>query len=190
MSESYLEDRRKALEEAFYIKKNRELMNKIKEDLNAELHRDELKKVTGIDDDDILQRVLDIGVNVESLAAMSLAPLVLVAWADGNIDGREKKAIIAGAERAGLAADSAALALLLGWLEEEPDETFQEVWTNYIQALCASLTAGDQVRLRETVLGRCQRVAEAAGGFLGLGSISTQEQAMLNQLNLAFDQVV
>ena len=190
MSESYLEERRKALEDAFYIKKNRELMAKIKEDLDAEQHRDTLKKATGIDDDGILQRVLDLGVNVESLAAMSLAPLVLVAWADGNIDEREQKAITAGAEQAGLAVNSAAHALLLGWLKEKPDETFQEVWTDYIRALCASLTAGEQVRLRETVLGRCQRVAEAAGGFLGLGSISTQEQAVLNQLNLAFDHVV
>ncbi len=89
-----------------------------------------------------------------------------------------------------MADDSSALAVLLGWLKEKPDETFLEVWTDYVGALCASLPAGDQVRLRETVLGRCQRVAEAAGGFLGLGSISTQEQAMLDQLNLAFDHVV
>ena len=189
MSESYLEARRKALEEAFYIRKNQELMAKIKEDLDAEQHRDTLKQATGIDDDDILQRVLDLGVNVESLAAMSLAPLVLVAWADGNIDEREQKAITAGAEQAGLAVDSAAHTLLLGWLQEKPDEAFQKVWTNYVRALCASLTAGDQVRLRETMLGRCQKVAEAAGGFLGLGSISSQEQVVLNQLSLAFDRV-
>jgi len=190
MRESYLEERRMALEEAFYNKKNRELMAEIKDDLDAEQQRDTLKKATGVDDDGILQRVLDLGVNVESLAAMSLAPLVLVAWADGNIDEREQKAITAGAEQAGLAVGSAAHTLLLGWLREKPDETFQQVWTDYVRALCDSLTAGDQVRLRETVLGRCQRVAEAAGGFLGLGSISTQEQAMLNQLHLAFDHIV
>ena len=122
MGESYLEERRKALEEAFYHKKNRELMAKIKTDLDAELHRDTLKKATGIDDDELLQRVLDVGVNVETLAAMSVAPLVLVAWADGNIDQREQEAIIAGAEQAGLGVDSAAHELLLGWLKEKPDE--------------------------------------------------------------------
>ena len=125
MGESYLEERRKALEEAFYHKKNRELMAKIKTDLDAELHRDTLKKATGIDDDELLQRVLDVGVNVETLAAMSVAPLVLVAWADGNIDQREQEAIIAGAEQAGLGVDSAAHELLLGWLKEKPDENIQ-----------------------------------------------------------------
>ena len=186
---SYLEERGKALEDAFFANKDRELMAKLKEDLDAGKNRQALKDATGIQQDDVLDRILALGVNGESLAAMSIAPLVLVAWADGKIDAQERKAIISGAEQAGLETGSHAHQLLLSWLSDQPDDTLQDGWAAYTQALCETLSAGDQVQLQETVLGRCQKVAEAAGGFLGLGSISSKEQAVLEQLKRAFEPV-
>ena len=79
--------------------------------------------------------------------------------------------------------------LLKGWLDEEPDESLKQVWIDYTQAVCDRLQAGDQINLGEKVMGRCQQVAEAAGGFLGLGigSISKSELDMLADLKAAFE---
>jgi hypothetical protein len=41
--------------------------------------------------------------------------------------------------------------------------------------------------LRETVIGQARAVAEAAGGFLGLGKVSPAEDEMLRRLERAFD---
>jgi hypothetical protein len=40
--------------------------------------------------------------------------------------------------------------------------------------------------MRERVLGNARRIAESAGGFLGLGSISEAEKTMLEELESTF----
>ena len=167
--------------------KNRELLEKVKQDLDATTQRAALKEATGIAEDDMLDRLIGTGVRAESLAAMTLAPLVLVAWADGSIDTKEHEAIASAAEKAGIKAGTMAYQLLQGWLAEKPDELLTESWTEYTKAMCEKLQAGDKVKLSEQVLGRCKSVAESAGGFLGLGTISAKEQAVLDVLAAAFD---
>jgi hypothetical protein len=187
MTDRYFEDRRKALEFAFFSQRNKELLEKVKQDLDAEHKRGALKQATGIVDDSILDRIIELGVSVESLAALSIAPLVLVAWADGSMSTKERDAILAGAAQAGIKADTVAAQLLEGWLSKKPDTSLEVAWKSYTRAVCDRLVAGDHIKLREKVMGRCQMVAEAAGGFLGLGSISNREQGMLDDLSTAFD---
>jgi hypothetical protein len=50
------------------------------------------------------------------------------------------------------------------------------------------MDAADRNRLKSELLGRARRVAEAAGGFLGLGSkVSRAEEAILTELAAAFE---
>ena len=139
------------------------------------------------DEDDMLDRLTSAGVRAESLAALTIAPLVLVAWADGSIDTKEHEAIASAAEKAGIKAGTMAYQLLQGWLAEKPDESLSDTWTEYTKAMCEKLQAGDKIKLSEQVLGRCKSVAESAGGFLGLGSISAKEQTVLDGLASAFE---
>lgn len=181
------EERGKALEDAFFAKKNRELLEKVKQDLDVKTQRAALKEATGITEDDMLDRLIATGVYAESLAALTIAPLVLVAWADGTIDTKEHEAVASAAEKAGIKAGSMAFQLLQGWLAEKPDESLAETWILYTKTMCEKLQAGDKVKLSEQILGRCKSVAESAGGFLGLGSISAKEQAVLDNLAAAFN---
>ena len=177
-----IEERGKALEEAFFAKKNKELLDQVKSDLDITTRRDDLKQATGISDDGVLDELIGIGVTSESLAAVSLAPLVLVAWADGTVSDKEREAILTSAEQAGIKADSAAGKMLSGWLTEQPDADLAQTWKDYTQAIGEKLPAGEKVKLGEQLLGRCNKVAEAAGGFLGLGSVSVKEKAVLDML--------
>ena len=181
------EERGKALEDAFFAKKNRELLEQVKQDLAEKEQRAKLKEATGIGEDDMLDRILSLGINVETLTAMTVAPMVLVAWADGTMDQKEREAVLSGAEKSGITADSMAGKLLQGWLEDAPDDSLSTAWQDYTKAICEKLQAGDQVKLREQVLGRSKKVAEAAGGFLGLGSISAKESAVLDKLKATFE---
>ena len=182
-----IEERGKALEEAFFAKRNKELLQQLKQDLDQGARHQELKSAVGIQDDALLDRLMDLGIQAESLAAMSLAPTVMMAWVDGNVDDKERAAIMSGARACGIEPDSTAGKLLQYWLEEEPDESFKQLWIDYTRAVCAKLQAGDQVNLRMKVMDRCRQVAEAAGGFLGLGSISKPEHDLLEDLKAAFD---
>jgi hypothetical protein len=54
--------------------------------------------------------------------------------------------------------------------------------------LCAALKPGEKRALRDELLGRARQVAEATGGFLGLGNkISPEEQVVLDELAKVFE---
>jgi predicted RND superfamily exporter protein/CRP-like cAMP-binding protein len=137
-------------------------------------------------DPSLTERLARLGIRSETLAALTLIPLVRVAWADEQLDAEERSAVLRGAESVGIAQDSPSQALLRAWLEERPDPRIFEAWRDFVAALCARLTIEGQFGLREDLLGRAREVAEAAGGFLGLRSISRREEAVLRELQSVF----
>jgi hypothetical protein len=113
--------------------------------------------------------------------------LVEVAWADGKMDAKEKAAILQGAEAEGVAPGSEAFALLEDWLENRPPPRLLAAWRDYIGALCDAMLPEDRKELKREVLARAHAVAEAAGGFLGLGDkVSPEEKQVYGILETAF----
>ena len=183
-----IKERGKALEDAFFAKRDKELLEKVKADLDITSKREELKSATGIDDDGVLDELIAIGVTTKSLAAMSLIPLVLVAWADGNAIGGERKAILQSAEQSGVRPGSATSDVLEGWLAKEPDAVLTEAWQDYIRVVMEKLPVGEKIKLGEQLHARCKEVAEAAGGFLGLASISSSEMEVLEMIQATLEK--
>jgi hypothetical protein len=182
-----LADREKALEDLFFEKENRRLVEKLKAEKEHAEARQALAQLTGLSDEALLDKLVDLGLRTETWAALTLVPLVEVAWADGSVDARERKAVIAGAEANGVVPGSASAELLASWLEQRPSTGYLDAWDATIKALCADLDEGDRNRMRDEILDRARRVAASAGGFLGLGGkISSAEQRVLDALATAF----
>jgi hypothetical protein len=187
MSDEILGGRRKALEESFFAKENERLRQALKQKEAIQAKREALAQASGIKDDAVLDELLKLDIGADTLAALTLVPLVEVAWADGGMDDKERSAILSAAEQSGLHKDSPSYALLQGWLRTQPQAKLLIVWKDYVASLSQALGGDAKARLRQDILGRARSVAEAAGGFLGLGSkISSSEQAMLGELERAF----
>ena len=187
MSEDLLGDRRKALEEAFFAKHNAQLRQRLQEAETARVQKDTLRTVSGITDEAVLDQLIALGIHSETVAALALIPLIEVAWADGTIEAKERQAILSAAQAAGLSEGSASYQLLEGWLTNRPASTLLAAWKDYVAALTATLDAAAKMTLKQDLLGRARAVAEAAGGFLGLGEkISNAERAKLTELERAF----
>jgi hypothetical protein len=137
-------------------------------------------------DPSLSETLAGLGIRTETLAALTLIPLVRVAWADEHLDEEERRAVLRGAESVGIAQDSPGHELLRAWLEERPDPRIFEAWRDFVAALCARLSIEGQLELREDLLGRAREVAEAAGGFLGVRSISRREETVLRELESVF----
>jgi tellurite resistance protein len=183
MTDRLLEDRRKALEEQFFRKENEKLRQKLQAERTARENREALAELSGIRDEAALTQLLEQGVSAETLAALVLVPLVAVAWADGEIDARERAAILAAAADFGVARGSPNFDLLEGWLSTQPGERLLDTWTDYVSQLGGALVAGGRQVLREELIGRARDVARASGGILGLGTkVSASEQAVLDRL--------
>lgn len=177
-------DRERALEESFFHARNQELLAELKKQLTAENAKQAIREICQIEDDDVLDKLAATGIGGETFAAMSLVPLVLVAWADGKIDLEERRAIMSAADSEGV--HSVCLGLLEQWLSQRPEPILKEAWISYIGALAEHLSATELRGLEATVIGRAEKVAKATGGVLGLNRISTSEQAMLKELKAAF----
>lgn len=187
MSHDAFDDRRKALEEQFFQKHDKELVAKLKEKQLEKSTKEELTRLTGITNDQLLTSLADLNVGGAATLVMSLYPIVEVAWADGAIDEREKKVIADLAKTIGLQAGSSAYHYLTDWLAEKPEPKWHDLWAAYVQALVARMSADDKALLKATVLGRARVVAEVSGGFLGLAfRVSNTEQAVLDKLAVAF----
>jgi hypothetical protein len=187
MVEEFLGDRKRALEEEFFRKQERGLLERLRTEQATQSAREELSRASGLTDTAVLDRLIGLGLQASTLAAMGLVPLVAVAWADGTLDARERQAVSSALETAGINPESPAWQLLQSWLTSPPSPSLLEVWKAYMAALCPQLSASDRISLRDSTLGRARAVAEASGGFLGLGSkVSSAEEAMLHTLAEAY----
>jgi predicted RND superfamily exporter protein/CRP-like cAMP-binding protein len=137
-------------------------------------------------DASLVGQLTGLGVRADTLAALTLIPLVEVAWADGVMEDAERTAVLAGAQACGIEADSPSAVLLRAWLEERPDPGLFDVWRRLIRTICTSLSWEARERLESAIVGRARDVAESAGGVLGFGSVSSEEERVLQTLGATF----
>jgi hypothetical protein len=175
------------LENSFYGLDREAILAKIARRRETADQRQALAAVSGIDEGRVLDLLVDLGITAESFAALTLAPLVAVAWADGRVDAKERDAILAAANDAGLDPTELSYMLLSGRLAEPPPEQLMEAWHAYAAMLKQTLSPADLADLKRNVLDRARQVAEASRGRLGLGpKISREERALLDELERAF----
>jgi hypothetical protein len=91
------------------------------------------------------------------------------------------------AEERGVAPGSVNHQLLENWLRQQPEPKLLEVWRHYTKRLLQVLDPAERDVMQQRALGNARTVAEAAGGFLGLGSISAAEKAVLEDLEATFE---
>ncbi len=176
------------LEEEFFARENKELLDKLRRKADQENRREALRKVLRIKDEAYVDRLLSLGINAETALALRLIPLVFVAWADGAIDDREREALLKAAQRGGVDAEETGLSLLSAWLRKKPDPSLLDLWKSYVKGLWDHFTRDEQLKMRQNLLQSAREVAEAAGGFLGLTSrVSAQEKAVLEELEKQLD---
>jgi hypothetical protein len=181
-----LKAKARALEDSFFAKENERILRELREASAREEKKKEFREYLDIDDDEIVNALVDLQVEPETLVAFSLVPLVEVAWADGEIQQEERESILKAAAERGVDEASPTCDLLRNWLQTRPSPELLEVWKGYIEALKPSLGDRAKAHLRDGTLGRARAIANAAGGFLGLATISAAEKKMLEELEQAF----
>jgi hypothetical protein len=99
----------------------------------------------------------------------------------------ERHAVVAAAHALGVPPDSPGLHQLEPWLAEPASDALLALWRRTAAALAEALSVEERLRLRDGVLGSARRVAEAAGGLLGVASVSRREEAVLAAFGGAFE---
>lgn len=186
MTHDFLGDRRKALEEAFFKKAEKQQLEAYREKLAAAEQREELRQISGMENDHVLDALVALGVTGETMAALALVPLVHVGWADGILQASERKAILRAAHEKGIEEGTPAAELLDHWLDEEPRPALFDTWCEYIGALEPLLDAEHLDILKNEITSKAREIARKAGGILGIVSISDSEEKALDEIEAAF----
>ena len=181
-----LDERRKALEEQFFRDLDAKHVERMHQDSANKEAKIALRDASGIADDSLLEGLIQLGISVDTLSAISLVPLVEIAWADHNMDEDEKHAIVRAAEAKGIAIGTSAHELLTDWLVKRPDNALFAAWKDYVGELLEQLTDAQRIVLYHQVIKRTRDVAQAAGGFLGVKTVSKTETDVLADLNAVF----
>lgn len=180
-------DRRKSLEEAFFKDKDKQLMEKMRGELAALEEKKQLAHVSGIVEERVLDNLVKAGVTAQTLTAVSVIPMVEVAWVDGSISPEERDAVLNAAAAQGVKPDTAPYEILKSWLTTRPDKHIVTAWKDYVREASRLMPKDTVASMKKAMIDRATRVAEAAGGFLGMATISKSERAKIDELAKAFD---
>lgn len=173
-------ERGRSLEEDYFRKKDRELIEKMRRAAAVEQARAEMRQKTGLTDPDMLQQLEALGFTPETVVLLPLVPIVQMAWAEGGVSAAERALIVKLARARGIEEGSAADRMLTAWLDDRPGEHVFVHATRLIRAMLESpeqhdLTAADLVR-------HCEAIAAASGGVFGINRVSPEERQLLATL--------
>jgi hypothetical protein len=177
-----LGERGRALEEDYFRKKDRELVEKMRRAAEADSARAKLGQTTGLNDPALLQELQELGFTAETVSLLPLVPVLQMAWAEGGVTREEREVLMRLARSRGIAADSAADRQLSDWLANRPDDAVFARAGRLIRALLDSGSPSTGTLTAEELVLQAEKIAAASGGILGLGRISPEERALLKQI--------
>jgi hypothetical protein len=186
MDRDSFKERERALEEGYFRAQDAKLLERLREDARLEEIVLALAEQLQVDNPELLRRVIGLGVRLDTGPAFLLAPLVQVAWAEGQVTDRERDTVLRLAAARGVEPGSPAHTQLLKWLQERPADELFDTAMEVIRSGLALLPPEQREERLKHIVQACQEVAEASGGLakvLGLGSgVSGEEEALLEAI--------
>jgi hypothetical protein len=173
-------ERGRSLEEDYFRKKDRELIDRMRKAAAADQARSEMGQKVGISDPALLAELEGLGFTPDTVVLLPLVPLLQVAWAEGGISTAERAIIVQLARSRGIADGSAADRKLGEWIAVNPGEQVFAQATRLIRAMLDVPGHGDVTA--DDIVKQAEAIAAASGGILGINRISAEERQLLTSL--------
>jgi hypothetical protein len=178
-----LTERSRKSEEDYFRRKEQELIDKLRKKTDAETHRKGLAEAVGLENEQIVDVLGEMGFDRATVVVLFLLPLLEVAWSDGSISDRERTLILEAAHAHGVREGTPAHAKLNEWLAAKPPEQLVGRALQVIRDIMAFQSTDARQATAGKLVDACERIAAASGGFLGLGSkISPEEAAVMKRV--------
>ena len=183
---SGLELRERAFEAGYFSRKDAELIDKLRLVFHKKIDKQSIRETTGVVDEELLDRLVELNLDGELMAAFNLLPLIEIAWADGAVDNRETHAVLSAAEEHAIHPGSKAYTMLATRLREGPSKDARKLWFHYAETLRTTLNATELEQFRKDLLDTCRHVAEISGGLLNVAfTVSASERKVMEAVERA-----
>jgi hypothetical protein len=178
-------ERGRSLEEEYFRKKDRELVEKMRKAAAADQSRDEMSRQTGLQDPNVLTELQELGFTPDTVSLLPLVPVLELAWAEGGITPAERDLLVKLARSRGIAEGSPADRQLTQWMSSRPAGAVFERAGRLISAVLESGSREFHGGLTpEQLVAYCEQIASASGGIFGLRvrSVSPEERNLLTRI--------
>ncbi|PQO44493.1 hypothetical protein [Blastopirellula marina] len=174
--------------DSMFVEKNEALWEKLRAQIAEENLVEELSKATAITDRGLIERLIGLGITPRNMAALTMYPMVSVAYADGVLNIEERELIMKMAHEWNMNPGDPGFEVLNHWLQHGPTEEGFQVWKKYIQAVMTQMDSQQIADLKQSVMTRATAVATAVGDILGrFGNRTTKsEDARLAEIESVF----
>jgi hypothetical protein len=172
-------------EEDYFRKKDRELIERMRESAAADEARREMGSKTGLTDPALLGALQELGFTPGTIVLLPLVPVVQMAWAEGGVTPAERAMVVDLARKRGIEPGSEAERQLSDWLSLRPDRSVFDGATRLIAAMLATSSENHGGVNADDVIRSAEAIASASGGILGIGKVSAEERALLARIQEA-----
>ena len=172
-------------EEDYFRKRDRELIERMRQAAAAADAHKPLSERSGIQDADLLRDIAALGFTADTVSLLPLVPILQVAWADADVSAAERKLILQIARLRGITEGSPADQQLGAWLASRPAPAVFSGAARLVAAMLAASGGTVQDLAADDLVKYCESIAGASGGILGLNKISADERAALEQIQAA-----
>ena len=185
MAKDIFRDRERGEEEAYFRQEDAKLIAKLRQKAQLSEIAHALAEKLQADEPTLLERIQKLGVTLNTGSAFILAPLVEVAWIDGQVSDAERYIILDIAKQRGVEQGSADYDQLLDWLAHRPSD---EVFRTALEAIRIGLSVlppEESEKRIATMIKACEDVAQAAGGIAQLfhmDGVSYAESALIAEI--------
>ncbi len=163
MGKDIFEKREMYLEQEYFRKKEFELLEKLKGVFQKKMDKESLRKASGVTNEELLDRMVEIQLKGEMMAAFQLYPLVEIAWADGDLSEAEARSVLAAGEEHGIRPGTKAHEMLEQRLHRGPDPEVRKIWFLYADELKKTLSPAELDTFRNDLLERARAVVASTG---------------------------
>jgi hypothetical protein len=182
MTRDIFRDRERGEEEAYFRQQDARLIEKLRQKAQLSEIAHALADKLNVDEPALLERIQKLGVTLDTGSAFILAPLVEVAWVDGDVSHAERDTILYIAKQRGVEPGSADYQQLLDWLAQRPSDEVFETSLEAIQIGLSVLPPEEAEQRIATMIKACEEVAQAADWItelFRLDSVTYQESAVI-----------
>jgi hypothetical protein len=175
-----IQERGRSLEDDYFRKKDRELVEKIQRAAATERARADISKAAGLSDPSLADELLALGFTAETVTLLPIVPILQMAWAEGGVSDAERTLIVRFARSRGVAEGSVADQQLRSWMIARPSD---EVFDRAGRLIRATLDSGGAASVSpDELVAYCESIAAASGGIFGIGKISSEERTLLSKI--------
>lgn len=176
-------ERGRSLEEEYFHRKEKEVIEKMRVRAASEEQRRRLGEYAGVADEEVLRDLQELGYTPETVMLLHLVPLIQTAWAEGGVSQKERDLIVKAARSRGIAAGSPADQQLELWLAKRPSEELFEKTLRAIRTILQAQSPDAREAGEKDLLSLATAIAAASGGIVGFHAVSDEERQILTHIS-------